>query len=296
MAAPDLSPDPRNGSKTPWWLWPNLLSLDAPAVAVAWLYLLALGTRNIFVDWSSIITLGCVVWVIYVIDRIVDARALARYSERVHWDRRHRFHYKYRGWFLLMVIPVLMVIAYNLLYLVPKQVFVAGLLPLSLCALYVVVAKSRLRQDPSQERVPFVKNILAGFAFAFGCVVSAAAYRSTLEVTQLFASPAVLCFALLCVLNITAVDLWAESEEDGDEEKDDENEISLTAPLLLLSLFTFYKSAVSEGMAQNLFIALFISSACLYLLNMHRHRFSEDKRRVLVDVAMLVPVPIFFLL
>lgn len=25
--------------RAPWWLWPNLLSLDAPVVAVAWAWM-----------------------------------------------------------------------------------------------------------------------------------------------------------------------------------------------------------------------------------------------------------------
>lgn len=282
--------------KTPWWLWPNLLSLDAPTVAIAWLYLLALGTRNIFVDWASIITLGCAVWVIYVIDRIFDARSLARYSDRIHWDKRHRFHYKHRGWFLLGVIVALMVIAYNLLYLVPKEVFVAGLVPLLLCVGYIIVSARRVRTHPSNERVPFIKNSLAGYAFATGTVASAAAYRQASDVILLFVSPEVLSFALLCVLNITAVDLWAESDETEDEGHRDENEISLTTPLLLLSAFTLYQASTTNEMEQRLFIALFISSACFYALNRFRERFSEDLRRVLADVALLVPVPIFFLL
>lgn len=54
----------RNGHPCPPWLWPNLLSLDAPVVAVAWQWLFA---RVFGADLPAVfhLILGLSVWCIW---------------------------------------------------------------------------------------------------------------------------------------------------------------------------------------------------------------------------------------
>src|ERR1700753_2638698 len=57
---------------TPLWLWPNLLSLDAPIVAVLWQALFVGSYRARFDPLASAL-LFIAVWTIYVADRVIDA-------------------------------------------------------------------------------------------------------------------------------------------------------------------------------------------------------------------------------
>ncbi len=54
------------------WLWPNLLSLDAPIVAVLWQILFA-RCFQVPVDALAALLLLLTVWLIYAADRTLDA-------------------------------------------------------------------------------------------------------------------------------------------------------------------------------------------------------------------------------
>lgn len=58
-------------SRVPWWLWPNVLSLDAPVVAVTWLWLFAAG-ENLSFGWRIHAVVFGVVWCVYMADRLID--------------------------------------------------------------------------------------------------------------------------------------------------------------------------------------------------------------------------------
>ena len=60
-------------TRKPWWLWPHLLSLDAPLVALAWQdwWSRSEGTP---LPGSRRLILGLGVWMIYLADRLSDAR------------------------------------------------------------------------------------------------------------------------------------------------------------------------------------------------------------------------------
>ena len=55
------------------WLWPNLLSLDAPIVALLWQLLFA-RCFHASVSVTAAILLVLAVWLIYAADRVLDAR------------------------------------------------------------------------------------------------------------------------------------------------------------------------------------------------------------------------------
>jgi hypothetical protein len=76
----------------PLWLWPNLLSLDAPLIAVLWMQLFAVSED---VRLSPVVTLvlGLAVWLIYVADRLFDGMFATTGLQAV----RHRFHMAHRN-------------------------------------------------------------------------------------------------------------------------------------------------------------------------------------------------------
>ena len=85
----------------PWYLWPNLLGLDAPAVAVLWCWFYA-DVQSTGLPWYVPAVLGGAVWCIYVSDRLLDVGYLR--SERAVFTPRHRIAARYRWWFVALLV------------------------------------------------------------------------------------------------------------------------------------------------------------------------------------------------
>ena len=93
--------------KSPWWLLPNLLSLDAPLLAVLWMWLLAKSMRVVYMDSYSYWLLASAIWCVYVVDRVWDVRRfLSRGGDIDQMSTRHRFHWKYRKILLPLVLAI----------------------------------------------------------------------------------------------------------------------------------------------------------------------------------------------
>ena len=279
---------------TPWWLWPNLLSLDAPLVAVAWLFMISQAWRN-ELPVDVYVALGLAVWVIYVLDRIYDVWKAGRKDLSHTLEVRHDFHYRNRGWFLLGVIVSIVVLLRLILFVLPQELMLSSWLPLTLTVAYFFVS-SRVRPDGRSgiDRVPYVKNALAGFTFAFG--VAGAAFSFTQFGFFFVAYREILCMGLLFVLNITVIDVWRELRSSDEPDDSVLLEASVSLPLILLALASLWQMVNLQGGERYIFGALFVSSAALQLLNALRHRFSTDALRTLADVVLILPLPTFFLL
>ena len=81
------------------WRWINWLALDAVAVAVAWQLVFARMTGARLMPLESV-TLGCVVWIIYMADRLLDATTPAGIADR------HRFAARNFTWLLPTMLVV----------------------------------------------------------------------------------------------------------------------------------------------------------------------------------------------
>ncbi len=285
--------------RKPWWLFPNLLSLDAPLVAVAWLAVFAKTWRLIYHPWEAYVALGLVVWVIYVVDRLIDASLRKATPQRC--EPRHFFHWKYRKLFaggaaLAGVMALTLVIRY-MPYSIFGYLFVAGILIGGFFGL------SLLSQQDSDE-IPYLKNVIAGLTFAFGVGLSAYVYNQSSTIYETVFSREVICFAVLCIMNISAIDLWEHANRTQDVEVKATDELALTLPLTLLGiaavLFAYQASPHPEDGAdygivtRSFFYAILTGAALLYVLNRSRARFHMDTLRVLADVALLIPVLVFF--
>lgn len=304
---PAVTTEPRR----PFWLYPNLLSLDAPLVAVAWLAIFAKTWRVSYHPWEAYVVLGLVVWVIYVVDRLIDASL--RNNDPKRCEPRHLFHWKYRKAFaaaatMAGVIAVGLAIRYMPMtifgYLFIAGIMVGGFFGLSLIS----------GQDP--DEIPYGKNILAGLAFAFGTGLAAYVYlpsgsqnlfQQTFEIVkEMVFSRELISFAVLCMINISAIDLWEHAHRSSDIETKAANELSLTLPLTLLGgaaiVFALQASPHPEDamdygvVTRAFFYAILTGAALLYILNRSRARFELSSLRVLADVALLVPVLVFFVL
>ena len=284
--APVVAPEQRK----PIWLIPNLLSLDAPLVAVAWLCIFAKTWRADYHPWEAYVSLGLAVWVIYVANRLLDVSILGAGSGKL--DARHEFHRKHRKFFVigagLAALAVLtLVISYMSFaiyhYLLIGGVVVAGFFGLSMLS----------SQDTGE--IPHAKNILAGIGFAFGTAMMAHVYLPELRIYDLLGSREFISFAVLCVLKISAIDVWDHASRSADVEIKAGDELSLTLPLTLLGGAALVFAVFDHEMATRpFFYAIMTGAALLHILNRSRARFSMDTLRALADVAMLLPVFVYW--
>ncbi len=258
----------------PLWLWPNLLSLDAPLVAVLWqgflAYRFALPLRP-----AGRLVLGLTVWAIYLLDRLLDARKPPPVNGE---PARHRY---YRRHFELMAALLAMVIAADafigILWLRPA-VLREGLIPLA--GVLVYLATFHISGLPA--KIP--KEIAAAVLFTAGTFLTA---WSTIPCLSL-AWPAI-AFFLLCLANIVAIEAWEWGELPGGE---------APAPhpctRCLARTYLFWVPAaviVCALLGHNAWYASIALSAaaCAALVWLGRP-LSLEARRALVDGVLLSPI------
>ncbi len=82
-----------SGARTPWYLWLNVLNLDAPLITVVWQELFA-RTAGCAVTVSERVVLFLAVWIIYAGDRVLDGYRL---SVGPTTAARHRFGRRHAG-------------------------------------------------------------------------------------------------------------------------------------------------------------------------------------------------------
>lgn len=274
----------------PIWLYPNLLSLDAPLVAVAWLHIFAKTWRLGYLPWEASAVLGLGVWAVYAADRLLDASMLGAMPGALH--ARHRFHRAHQKTFGLGVGVALLVALVLVCTKMPMTIYkhlllggvmVGGFFGLSMLA--------------SQEtsKVPVTKNVLAGVTFAFGTAMMAHIYRWEYAIFDMLMSREFKCFAALCILNICAIDVWEHASRSADPETRASDELALTLPLTLLGGAALLFALLDDQQSSRpFFYAILTGAALLYVLNRARARFSMDALRVLADVALLVPALVFW--
>ena len=283
-------------TRVPIWLIPNLLSLDAPLVAVAWLYIFASTWRVYYHPWPPYAALALSAWCIYVLDRLFDS-FLHRGGEGLRL--RHRVHKRLRR-VLLALVPValggvvwlsmtrLPVAIFS--YAAPGVVLVAGYFASSLLA-------------AQSDDIPYLKNLVAGIAFSYGTAVGAHVYTSygmagggggyffSAGVFDLLKSREMLIFGVLCALNITAVNVWERGRSLAEPEAKAADEMMLTLPLAMLAGFAllFAMQADPVSPLRPFYYAILVSAALLMAVNRIKQRFSTDALRVIADLCLLAP-------
>ena len=109
---PPAPPPPR-----PWWVWLNVLGLDAVLAALCWMPVFARAT-GAHLDRAEYIVLGCAVWCIYAADRFMDGRMTGGL-------RGERHHFAVRRWPLLLAGIILAAGASGCMLLFEVQEIVA---------------------------------------------------------------------------------------------------------------------------------------------------------------------------
>ena len=274
--------------RKPLWLLPNLLSLDAPLVAVVWLYLFAKTWGVSYNPSHGYVVLALGVWVLYVADRLLDATL---HGDSPRCQARHQFHHKHWRMFvagaLIAAIGALATVLMKSPVAIFSYLIVEGILVAGFFAFATFTSSA-------VEDIPYAKNILAGAAFAFGTALVAHVYLYDRGIRDLLLSREFQAFAVLCILNISAIDLWEHANRSPDPEVQATDELSLTLPLTLLGAAAFF-FAVQAGQhsSRPFFYAILTGAALLLVLNRTRARFSMEALRVLADLALVAPALVF---
>ncbi|HEY1051992.1 MAG TPA: hypothetical protein VGE39_19615 [Prosthecobacter sp.] len=108
---PASQPTPRT---PPWWLWPHVLSLEAPLVAVLY-QLMLMHVHGVTFTPMLHVGLGLACWVVYVLDRTLDTFGA---KSEGGLDVRHAFYFRHRRVVLWLVLPVAAVVEFWLAFFV----------------------------------------------------------------------------------------------------------------------------------------------------------------------------------
>ena len=240
-----------------WWLWPNVLALDAPIVAVVWQRFLA-GSFGVPVPGAASVVLGLVVWAIYLLDRRFDA---AR-PESV--QPRHTFARRNSSLVTALALTALGAAAL-LATALPRAYIEVGAVVAGLVAGYFGLVHL------TGTALSVAKEALVGVLFAVGVSVPLIASEIPLVVWL----PPSTAFGLLCWLNCVLIEQW-ESGPRG-----------LGVVPASLGVAVVLCGATSPTAVH---VALGAAAALLALLHAVRLRTGTRLARVLADVALLTPL------
>ena len=275
--------------KHPKWLLPNLLSLDAPIVAVVWAWMFAQSWRVQWVNANIYLLLPGVVWIIYCLDRYLDNKVSE--NKRGEHSARHAFHQRHWWWFRIGIYIVAGFCAATLLQLPLSIFFHAIPILILVCVYFFTAVFSEHRQGQPQ----LFKNAIAGFTFSYGTAMGVFFFRPSSYWLELVLTQQNLLFALLCTCNITAIDLWEASRATAEREGKKYYELSLTIPLFILVTLSFLLAVRADDYSRPFYFAIMIAGGLLQVINHYRSRFSLNTLRAFADLALLVPAPIFWL-
>ena len=257
-------------SKIKLWQWPNVLALDASAVALAWLWIFAT-EQSVRLPASAYGVLALSVWLTYLSDRLFDA---SRRPTTELLSMRHRFAKRHRRalWQVwtgaLLVNFLLATISLN-----PAQLQ-KGFTLLLLCLAYTALNQCLSRRF-------FPKELLVALIFAGGTQVFLPSYTPW---------PCLLGFVLLCLVNCLMI-AWQE------ERIDTMLQVRSLSSVLERRWFNpLLIAGVGLSWFGNCTLALLASLLLLGGIHLYRTRLDAERFRVLCDTALFIGPVVYFVL
>jgi hypothetical protein len=187
----------RSTRTSPLDLW-HLLSLDAPTVAALWTWFIA-SANHLRLPKVSIPAMFLAVWVLYVADRLLDARLLSKHPlEAESLEARHHFHHRHRGFFFIGLLLASTALASLLPHLSSQAIHLYLILGGLVLAYFILIHATE-----SAHRLP--KEFAVGICFAAAIFIPTVAQQPDLRLRLL---PLALLFASLCSLNCLFIFAW----------------------------------------------------------------------------------------
>lgn len=259
-------------------MWLNLVCLDAPLVALAWLWLFA---RSFGVPFhiGNAIALFLTAWLIYLADRFADSSSLKPNAPR---SLRQDFCLRHRAIWLASVALIAGFDAYVIWRTTAVQTFLVGAVVGILAVIYLVVNHPLgliWRSLPAKE-------LAIGVLFAAGTIV---ALLPRIQLTT-GCAVATVSFAALCSLNCISIARW-ESELDREQGKVSiatrhPRAVRYIGALCVLLAFVAFVVAIVFPPPAPIFACIGASALLLTWLNASS---GIDQRTALADLVLLTP-------
>lgn len=268
----------------PWWLWWNVLSIDAPLVAVVWAGLFARvhGGRISGVEAGVLVL---VVWVIYTCDRLLDGWTAAGGAAL---KERHVFCGRHRVALASLVMTACAMIFYLAAYHLPAVEARAGIRLGVILALYM--ASIHVGRGRSAWVLP--KEIVVGVLFAAGAALPC--WSRYAGIPRGAALP-FLFFALLCSLNCLSIECWENRGGGAARERRNglagwaASRMSWSAVVLAVAALLAGTFSGVAGIFSYELLAVSLGALLLLLLNCGSEKLSPAALRVLADAALVLP-------
>ena len=266
-------------SVTPWWAWPSRLAVDAPAVAVAWLWAVGHEAGHP-VPLAALVLVAAAVWLAYVADRLLDVQRLGadvgadgpRRARRP--SSRHAFFARHRRRFARLWTWVFGGAVASAAVVMTPTAFALGALVASL-AVAAIAWNDRRTAVGSLGRC-----IAIGVAFAGAVAVG---FGAPVDATLV---PPLLGFAAVCASNVAWVTAWEKRVDDGHPNHAHARRLALAltvAALLVVSVWCW--SAPSA-----LGLAAWAALASLAVLGLTGKSVPAPVRSMAADLVLIVPL------
>jgi len=273
-------------SRTPWWLWPNLLNLDSPLLAVIWQEQFA-RVAGVSLGWGDRTLLFCCTWLVYCADRALDAAGSAAETETA----RHAIQRRGRPiW--LGVAAVVFVVALGLaVATLNARAWAGG----GVVLVFTVAHFAATHRWPSLRCRFWPKEWHVGFVFSLGCVLQVWSVASGAWPGLLLP---VLGFGALCALSCSHITAWEQLATD----REDHGSLLNAHPGFVrrlswlgiaLGLLALVAAALGQGAGQQAMAAVGISVLGLSWLHDRRERFSNRFLRAMADFGLYTPLLFF---
>ncbi|HEY5229135.1 MAG TPA: hypothetical protein VIJ19_11380 [Opitutaceae bacterium] len=275
---------PAVSKKPSWWLWPTILSLDAPAVVLLWQGLFA-RTAGVSAGAPERFVLGCSVWLAYSADRWIEGWRLLPEQVQTH---RHRFHIRWRWeifivWFAVLVLDVGAAIRG-----LQEREFHAGLLLLLAVAAYLL--SHQLVHRTSRWRAP--KEACVAILIAAGSAVFVISQAG--GATAALLAPVAL-FTLLCFCNCALISVWEDEVDLSHGQTSLALQYGRAAGLSRTLPWLAAVAAVAAGLTAGTAMAAVAacsaaSGVLLGIVDLTEPRIGRIPARVLADLALMTPI------
>ena len=264
----------------------HLASFDAPTVAVVWTLAFAWAACVRLPVWIPVL-LALTAWAVYVADRLLDARAALRISNRLGLRERHLFHHRHRRLLAPLAIIAACGAACIVFTLMPAPVRERDSV-LGAAALAYFTGVHSFRGFSWQRlwaNSPILrKELLVGVLFTSACALPAmsrAAAQGRMAAWPLLA--AAVFYALLAWLNCHAIDRWESEQPSASKSRN-------STAAFILAIAGLLVACNLQGRPAALIAAGAGSALLLALLDRLRGRITPLALRAAADLVLLTPL------
>jgi len=265
-----------------WWQWPTVLSLDAPAVALLWQWLLARSAGTSLLA-APVFILGASVWLAYAADRWIEGWRL--HPEHIR-TQRHHFYQSGRWPIGALWAGVLIADVGTAIGGLRRRELLAGLLLLAPVCAYLLshqlVHRHRRWRAPKEL---CVATLLVGGVAVF---IAAPGRGSSL------AAPLAL-FGLLCFANCALISVWEDVVDQSHGQTSFSRQFRRGRSFSRALPWGAAAFALCLGLRppgpQTVVAACGLASGLLLAgVDRAEGRLGRERARVLADVALMTPL------